>query len=403
MAHAKRQSEELGGTPFSASRPRVKLRFAGGAMSDDDDDTPEIPGMEPHQISKLLNMLMHRVKGGIIAREVTTAVNELGREVRQDVVEEIKSAMAPVLAENQKLRDENGVLEKDLAALKSRFDQFLVTGSAGTRDSLAALKTQMQELDTKFRQMQAEKGSKDKEVKDAKDAVKKCQRDLAGCEKQISEFEGKIQGMGNVSDVKAISLQVEELMKSSKKREEEAATAPSPEQGNYAEALKKMQTMEQQLCTVQKLQQVVNERDEKDSLHRTFKVVGRYPAGNSVGAKLRAVLEPLNMAGISMDIVKGLKGRGDNDGPILFRVRHAQDAEQLRRMRTQLKGKGYAIVDELSNTEYEAFKKLKPQFDDARKAGKAAWWNRARLFIGGKEVMPPCDQAMGRDPMHEAA
>jgi hypothetical protein len=209
--------------------------------------------------------------------------------------------------------------------------------------------------------------------------------------------------MGNVSDVQAISMQVEELMKSSKKREEEAATAPSPEQGNYAEALKKMQTMEQQLCTVQKLQQVVNERDEKDSLHRTFKVVGRYPAGNSLGAKLRAVLEPLNMAGISMDIVKGLKGRGDNDGPILFRVRHAQDAEQLRRMRTQLKGKGYAIVDELSNTEYEAFKKLKPQFDDARKAGKAAWWNRARLFIGGKEVMPPCDQAMGRDPTNEAA
>jgi len=104
-----------------------------------------------------------------------------------------------------------------------------------------------------------------------------------------------------------------------------------------------------------------------------------------------------------MDIVKGLKGRGDHDGPILFRVRHAQDAEQLRRMRTQLKGKGYAIVDELSNTEYEAFKKLKPQFDDARKAGKPTWWNRARLFVGGKEVKPPCDQATGGDPMQEAA
>jgi hypothetical protein len=407
MAYAKRTSEDLGGTPLSASRPRFKTHLEDDdtASDEDDDSIPSVPGMEPHMVINLMNTIVQRViKGQFIVREVATAMGELSRDVRQDIGEETERAVASLRVEVQTLREKNGALEEEVGILKSRLDRFQAEGPASVRDTISALKTQLQEMDAKVVQMQSEKGNKAKDVKDVREALKKYQGIVAGCENQICELGCKIQGMGDIGDVQAIKIQMQELLRVSEKREAEAARSPSPVQGNYAEALKtQMQTMEQKLCTVQKLQQEVNARDEKDSLHRTFKVVGRYPAGNSLGARLRAVLEPLDMAGVSMDIVKGLKGRGDHDGPILFRIRHAQDAEQLRRMRTKLKGKGYAIVDELSNTEYEAFKKLKPQFDDARKAGKPTWWNRARLFVEGKEVKPPCDQASGGDPMQEAA
>jgi len=71
---------------------------------------------------------------------------------------------------------------------------------------------------------------------------------------------------------------------------------------------------------------------------------------------------------------------------VSFQVKDRLQAEDIRRLRGQLKGKNICVFDELTPDEYARFKALKPQFDAAKKDRKEAYFRRARLFINKVEV-----------------
>jgi flagellar biosynthesis GTPase FlhF len=73
----------------------------------------------------------------------------------------------------------------------------------------------------------------------------------------------------------------------------------------------------------------------------------------------------------------------------LVTVTSLWEAESLVKNRCLLKGTGYSLFDVLTKEEKLAHDRLWPRFLEARsKAGVKAQFNRARLFVDGKEVLP---------------
>lgn len=73
---------------------------------------------------------------------------------------------------------------------------------------------------------------------------------------------------------------------------------------------------------------------------------------------------------------------------VMIKVSTMWEAEALRECRTQLKGSGITILDELTHEEVAARQQLWGRFQEARKAGKKTYFNRARLYVENKEVKP---------------
>ena len=121
---------------------------------------------------------------------------------------------------------------------------------------------------------------------------------------------------------------------------------------------------------------------------RTFKILGNAPVGPNPRASVIRALEAMGLEQLSIEHARALSGKEGRD-TLIFRLTHREDAERVRRARKNLKGLGYAVVDELSTAEYAVFKLLQPAWAKAREERRRTWWVRERLFVDGSEVRPP--------------
>ena len=131
------------------------------------------------------------------------------------------------------------------------------------------------------------------------------------------------------------------------------------------------------------------------SYKMTFKVSG-LPDGKQQGQALAELVESfvLEKMKVGIKVVDAYRlGKPDAEQQqprrIMFRVGTVWEADSIVKNRPKLKASGTVIMDELSPAEYVIFKQLWPQFKAARDEGKVAYFNRARLYISGVEVMLP--------------
>ena len=110
-----------------------------------------------------------------------------------------------------------------------------------------------------------------------------------------------------------------------------------------------------------------------DSMGAVIHVVEAYPLPGKRGAPA---------------LVAGPAVTDNRPRRVLFRVSNVWEAESIVRSRYKLKGSGVTILDELSPEEYAVHQRLWPLFKAARDEGKKAYFNRAKLFVGGAEVIP---------------
>lgn len=131
---------------------------------------------------------------------------------------------------------------------------------------------------------------------------------------------------------------------------------------------------------------------------QTFQVTGFKVDDNCSSAEVAGKLESLIAARLKDDKGKPVKvkltdarriGRAVEGKPrkLLMRVSTMWEAEAIVKYRTQLKGSGITILDELTEEEWAAKRQLWGQFKGARDAGKKCYFKRARLFIDGKQVV----------------
>jgi len=135
-------------------------------------------------------------------------------------------------------------------------------------------------------------------------------------------------------------------------------------------------------------------------LLQTFKVTGVEVSEDMSSQQLaqhieRVVADKLkDRAGksvvVNLTYARRLRPSADAKTPrkVMFKVSTMWEAEALRECRTQLKGSGITILDELTHEEVAAKQQLWARFQEARKAGKKTYFNRARLFVESKEVKP---------------
>jgi hypothetical protein len=73
---------------------------------------------------------------------------------------------------------------------------------------------------------------------------------------------------------------------------------------------------------------------------------------------------------------------------ILFRVSDMWAADDIVKARRCLRNSGVTVFDHLSPAELETHKSLRSAFDEAVSSKKQAYFQRARLYVNGKEVKP---------------
>ena len=111
------------------------------------------------------------------------------------------------------------------------------------------------------------------------------------------------------------------------------------------------------------------------------------------GAQLAESIEAIvaEKLGVRITITDAVRlGNKPTDGKprrVLFVVSSVWEAKELVRNRSKLKGSGTSILDEFSPEELLQHKKMWPAFTAARADGKKAFFQRARLFVDGKEVV----------------
>ena len=74
---------------------------------------------------------------------------------------------------------------------------------------------------------------------------------------------------------------------------------------------------------------------------------------------------------------------------VYFTVANLEQADNLVRLRCKLRGSGISVFDVLSPGERRLHQQLWPLFLAARSAGSKAQFQRARLMVDGKRVLPP--------------
>lgn len=328
---------------------KVALSVAGaGSSSSSSSDSSQLHDMQ--EKCECLKQLVAKQAATISALE-----NKLGEQTA--VAAAVRKEVQQVQSGMSQLRDSVAAIQKG--------------ESASIRDSTANLKQDIQSLRTAVSGLQKQPAPNVKKM-----------------EKEIAELFTKLSALQEVQreaeGERAVwAAQIDECQQAVKTPGRTAAAAPHQQ----------VEMLQKTVSELQQQQQKMQQKVESGELLRTFKVVGKLPTKASKASSDRAqvltALAPLEMDQIAVEYVRALKGKDGKpgSGPILFRVTHAADAEQLRRTRKGLKGMGYAIVDQLSDEEYSMFKELKPKAEEARRdGGKRVWWVRARLFIDGQEI-----------------
>ena len=115
-----------------------------------------------------------------------------------------------------------------------------------------------------------------------------------------------------------------------------------------------------------------------------FKLGGpALPADKDPVAQVRHVLTEMGTNSVSEPSVRVIRGM------VVVTMACDEEADRIRADRKRLGGSGLVVGDFLSKDEWIVFKSLQPAFQRARRDGKAAYFDRARLFVNGEEVKAP--------------